>query len=112
MLEEERRLEAGRLQPELDTNEGFLFLSYIPFLATLQMFGLLAGVLVGLPAKIGVIAATVGLLAVGCYGSLALETNFDYNEWIEEGTYLRNYLEDRAQHFPDGGQEFVKLLTV
>ena len=85
---------------------------HIPFLAfSLQMFRLLAGVLVGLPAKIGVIAATLGLLAVGCYGSLALETNFDYNEWIEEGTYLRNYLEDRAQHFPDGGKELVKLLT-
>jgi len=69
-----------------------------------SVFQKIAFILLKLPAKIIVLLITFSMLGLGIYGSATLERNFDYNEWIETGTYLRNYLEEKPVHFPDGGQ--------
>ena len=32
-----------------------------------------------------------------------LETDSDWRVWIDEGTYLRTYLEEKEKNFPSGG---------
>lgn len=75
------------------------------------MFQKIASLLLMLPAKIVVLMVTFALLGLGIYGTLTLEVNFDYNEWIETGTYLRNYLEEKKIHFPNGGQSSSLYFT-
>ena len=71
----------------------------------------IAGVVVLLPAKIAVILVTLGILAGGIYGAVTLDTYFDYNTFIDEGTYLRNYLEFKEIHFPAEGQASTVYFT-
>ena len=74
-------------------------------------FEYIAEVVVQLPAKIAVILVTLGILAGGIYGAVTLDTYFDYNTFIDEGTYLRNYLEFKEIHFPAEGQASTVYFT-
>ena len=38
-------------------------------------------------------------LSVGIYGSTQLETDFDFVKWVNEGSYVREYLEVQQSHF-------------
>ena len=75
------------------------------------MFEKLAGVVVLLPVKVGIILATLAILAGGVFGAVTLESFFDYNSWIEEGTYLSNYLDYSQAHFPTDGKTSNIYLT-
>ena len=75
------------------------------------LFEKLAGVMVLLPAKVIVLLVTLGILAGGLYGAVTLDTYFDNNDFIEKGSYLRNHLELKGEHFPEDGQASNIYLT-
>ena len=59
--------------------------------------------LVKTPVKIAVLALTALLLAGGIYGVVEIPTEFDDTAWINEGNYVRDYLDIYADLFPSGG---------
>ena len=67
------------------------------------LFTKLVAILDTIPGKIIVFLLTALLFGLGLFGTLTLETDFDYSEWVEEGTYLRNYFDENAKHFPSNG---------
>ena len=69
-----------------------------------MVFEVLANILVFLPSKIFVLLLTLGILAGGVLGVVRIDTFFDYNSFITEGSYLRNFLMFKEKHFPNGGQ--------
>lgn len=34
---------------------------------------------------------------------LCLRTEFDYSDWVDEGTYLKTYMQEQKKHFPSNG---------
>ena len=69
-----------------------------------MVFEVLANILVYLPSKIFVLLLTLGILAGGVLGVVRIDTFFDYNSFITEGSYLSNFLMFKEKHFPNGGQ--------
>ena len=69
-----------------------------------SIFEKLASLFVLFPVKICIILVTLGILAGGIYGVVTLESFFNYSSWIEEGTYLRGYLDSSKIHFPKDGE--------
>ena len=67
-------------------------------------FEALADILVSLPCKIAILVITFGILAGGIYGVARIDTVFDYNNFITEGSYLRNFLRFKELYFPQEGQ--------
>ena len=67
------------------------------------MFENIASVLTSVPVKLFVIAITATLVAFAGYGVSRLERNFDAGSFVEEGTYLKNYMDSSAEHFPTSG---------
>ena len=41
----------------------------------------------------------LSVLSVGIYGSLQLETDFNFVNWVSEGSYVREFLEVQQSHF-------------
>ena len=68
------------------------------------VFEWLAKILLHLPSKIAILLLTLVILAGGIYGVIRIDTFFDYNSFIEEGSYLRNFLRFKELHFPEEGQ--------
>ena len=50
-------------------------------------------------------------LSVGIYGSTQLETDFNFVNWVNEGSYVREYLEVQQSHFSSasgvGGSVYI-----
>ena len=67
------------------------------------MFTKLVIVLDSIPGKVVVILLTGLLFGLGLYGTITLETDFDYADWLEDGTYLKTYLAENTKHFPANG---------
>ena len=59
--------------------------------------------MVKLPFKIFVFILTSTFLGLSCYGASQLSAEFDFNVFLNEGTYLREYFDMSAEKFPDGG---------
>lgn len=79
--------------PNQFSQKSFLFIAFY------QM----SKILISKPTKITVIVTTLGILAGGIYGAATMDTFFDPNTFLDKGTYLRNYLENKEVHFPEDG---------
>ena len=63
------------------------------------------------PLKLLVVLGTFVLLVFSVYGVSQLERNFDAGSFIDKGTYLRNYMDASAKHFPTSGDTSRLYMT-
>ena len=74
-----------------------------------RLFEQVSDIAVLVPAKVTVFVVTLGILAGGIYGAVTLDTEFDQNAFVEDGTYLKTYLELTEMHFSSGTPEISKI---
>ncbi len=60
-------------------------------------------VLTKFQVKVVVLIFSCGLLAFGVWGLTQLETRFDFKWFINEGTYVRDFLDKKDEYFPSTG---------
>ena len=63
------------------------------------------------PLKLVVVLGTFVLLVFSVNGVSQLERNFDAGSFIDKGTYLRNYMDASAKHFPTSGDSSRLYMT-
>jgi len=68
-----------------------------------MIFTKYASVVVKLPFKLVVLFITALLASLGGYGLSLLQTEFKFEWFIDEGTYLRDFFEVTSERFPSGG---------
>ncbi|TRY77454.1 hypothetical protein TCAL_08010 [Tigriopus californicus] len=62
-----------------------------------------ADTLIRLWAKIVIFILTLVIFGISLYFVFQLETSFESTDFINEGTYLRGFIEASAEHFPNSG---------
>ncbi len=62
-----------------------------------------ADLLMKIPCRIVALVVTVILLGLSIWGVTQLEAEFDPNVFVNPGTYLRDYLENKDKYFPSNG---------
>ena len=67
-----------------------------------MIFVKFSGLLIKLPTKIVILVMTVTFLCVGCFGLVKLKTEFKFEWFLEEGTYLRTFFDVSSERYEAG----------